>query len=181
MTIVATEDSRNLEWRKSNVGSALLQKMGWKEGQAIGKRSKTGTSALRALRRQEGLGLGAKVESQGGESERSDHFSSVLQNLQETHGTPSKRKQVTQSSDGQKLFLAQNRVIAGHAQKVRKAKFGAKSAEDMACIFGSTDPKTAVVVASVYSPENPSEEMEGTKKRKTNTDKKKKTKKRKKN
>lgn len=74
MTIVAVEDNRNLEWKSNNVGAAMLQKMGWKEGQGIGRRSKSGTTALRALKRQEGLGLGAKVQSEGGSSDRSDHF-----------------------------------------------------------------------------------------------------------
>ena len=143
MTIVATDDTRNLEWRNSNVGSALLQKMGWKEGQGIGKRANTNTTALRALRRQEGLGLGAKIENQGGDSDRSDPFTSVLKNLQAHHEPlvgeqPSKSK--SRSKEAQ-LTLAQNRVNAGYARKRREAKFGAKTAEDLACIFGDRDFK----------------------------------------
>ena len=135
---MATDDTRNLEWRKNNVGSALLQKMGWKEGQGIGKRANTNTTALRALRRQEGLGLGAKIESQGGDSDRSGHFASVLKQLQ-VHHEPATGERT--STKKKKLILAQNRVNAGHARKVREAKFGAKSAEDLACIFGDRDLK----------------------------------------
>ena len=54
MTIVQTEDNRNQEWRNSNVGSKLLAKMGWTEGSGIGKRN-VNTTALRAVKRQEGL------------------------------------------------------------------------------------------------------------------------------
>ena len=133
MTIVATEDSRNLEWRKSNVGATLLQKMGWKEGEGVGKRAKSNASSLRALKRQEGLGLGAKMNSEGGNSESANHFASVLANLQVHHQTKPKK------SKKSKLTLPQNKVTAGHAQKMRKAKFGEKSAEEMACIFGNRD------------------------------------------
>lgn len=188
MTIVATEDNRNLEWRKSNVGSALLQKMGWKEGQAIGKRSNANINALRAVRRQEGLGLGAKVANQGGDSaERSDHFASVLSTLK-THHKPAssskkkKEKEAKSSRSGKKvkLTLAQNRVNAGHARKLREAKFGAKSAEDLACIFGNRDLKVTAVetfkpVDAIVSEEDESEN----KKREKKAGKKSKKKKRK--
>jgi hypothetical protein len=133
MSIVAKEDNRNLEWRKSNVGSTLLQKMGWKEGEGVGKRAKSSTTALRAFKRQEGLGLGAKMNSEGGPSESTNHFASVLANLQVHHQTK------PQKSKKSKLTLPQNKVIAGHAQKMRQAKFGEKTVEDMACIFGNRD------------------------------------------
>ena len=135
MTIVATEDKRNQEWRNSNVGLKLLEKMGYKDGEGIGKRN-TNNTALRALKRKEGLGLGAKIESEGGNSESSNHFSAVLANLQAHHqpaATTKKSKKKTK-----KLTLPQNKVTAGHAAKRREAKFGAKSAEDMACIFGNS-------------------------------------------
>jgi hypothetical protein len=133
MTIVASEDNRNIEWRKSNKGLALLEKMGYKDGEGIGKRNQNNTS-LRALKRKEGLGLGAKIESEGGNSESSNHFSAVLANLQTHHKTSGIKKSKKKS----KITLPQNKVTAGHASKMRQAKFGEKSAEDMACIFGNT-------------------------------------------
>ena len=149
MTIVAKEDNRNKEWRANNVGSKLLQKMGWKEGEGVGKRNKSNTTSLRALKRQEGLGLGAKKDSEGGNSESANHFASVLANLQAHHNPtttttttttkdkpPKKKKSKTKK---QKLTLPQNKVTAGHARKMRQAKFGKKSAEDMACIFGNKE------------------------------------------
>jgi hypothetical protein len=131
MTIVATEDTRNIEWRKNNIGANLLQKMGWQEGQGLGKNGGS-VVALRAVKRQDGLGIGAKMNSEGGKSESTNHFAAVLANLQ-THHQPNK-----QSKKG-KLVLPQNKVTAGHAQKMRAAKFGEKSADDMACIFGNRD------------------------------------------
>lgn len=133
MTIVATEDTRNVEWRKNNVGLKLLEKMGYKDGEGIGKRNQNNTS-LRALKRKEGLGIGAKIQSEGGNSESSNHFSAVLSNLQAHHEPTTKKSRKKKG-----ITLPQNKVTAGHASKMREAKFGAKSAEDMACIFGNTD------------------------------------------
>lgn len=172
MTIVATDDTRNLEWRKRNVGSTLLQKMGWKEGQGIGKRSNTNTTALRALRRQEGLGLGAKIENQGGESDRSDHFTSVLKKLQ-AHHEPLASEQTSNLKSKSRsnetiLTLAQNRVNAGFARKRREAKFGTKTAEDLACIFGDRDFKK-IEVPVISEPESglpDTDSQKGGKKRK---------------
>ena len=159
MTIVRTEDNRNIEWRKNNVGANLLQKMGWKEGDGIGKRGTSSATALRALKRQDGLGLGAKMANEGGQSESTNHFAKVLSNLQAHHAptTSSKKKSkknkkkksdeksLSSSSSssedtpkGSSLVLPQNKVVAGHAKKRRNAKFGEKSAEELACIFGNT-------------------------------------------
>lgn len=163
MTIVATEDTRNQEWRKSNVGSKMLEKMGWTEGKGIGKRNVNKTS-LRAVKRQVGLGIGAKRQSEGGPSESTGTFAAVLANLKAHHGnndsTATKTTMNTKVSKKEakkeakkaaklavkkaarkkhKLSLPQNKVLAGHARKMRAAKFGAKSAEDLACIFGNTE------------------------------------------
>jgi hypothetical protein len=135
MTIVATEDTRNLGWRKNNIGANLLQKMGWQEGQGLGKKAGS-VVALRAVKRQDGLGIGAKMNSEGGKSESTNHFAAVLANLQ-THHQP--QPQPNKKSKKGKLVLPQNKVTAGFAQKMRAAKFGEKSADDMACIFGNRD------------------------------------------
>ena len=46
----------------------------------------TTTTALRALKRKESLGLGATIVTEGGNSESTGSFSAVLKQLQETHG-----------------------------------------------------------------------------------------------
>jgi hypothetical protein len=57
-------DVRNLEWKKANVGSKLLSKMGgWQEGQAIGKRQRqrdevSDGQGLRVMKRPDGWGIG---------------------------------------------------------------------------------------------------------------------------
>jgi hypothetical protein len=148
MTIVNTEDKRNTEWRDNNIGSKLLNKMGWKEGSGIGLRNKNVT-ALRAVKRQVGLGIGAKRQSEGGPSESTGTFAAVLANLKSHHGNSSdddkkksskkKKKDKEKKSKKGGLMLPQNKVIAGHSRKMREAKFGIKSQHDLACIFGNTD------------------------------------------
>jgi hypothetical protein len=80
-------DTRNMAWRSSNVGSKLLSKMGWSDGQAVGKRQRSSlttntivvtendndtsrvttstfnSEGLRVMKRQDGLGLGATAVS----------------------------------------------------------------------------------------------------------------------
>jgi len=160
MTIVQTEDKRNQEWRKSNIGSKLLGKMGWKEGDGIGKRN-VNTVALRAVKRQEGLGIGAKRQTEGGPSESTGTFASVLANLQAVHAVPKPKskkeakklaKKAAKRAAKKKLSLPQNKVVAGHARKMRAAKFGAKSAEELACIFGNTEVVNTALGGAVPSP-----------------------------
>jgi hypothetical protein len=134
MTIVNTEDNRNLEWRNNNVGLSLLEKMGYKDGEGIGKRNQNNT-ALRALKRKPGLGLGAKIETEGGNSESSNHFSAILADLQVHHKTSTSGKSKKKKGE---MTLPKNKVTAGYASKMRQSKFGKKSAEEMACIFGNT-------------------------------------------
>mmetsp|Transcript_2741 Transcript_2741/g.6549 ORF Transcript_2741/g.6549 Transcript_2741/m.6549 type:complete len:284 (+) Transcript_2741:166-1017(+) len=163
MTIVQVEDTRNSEWRKSNLGSKMLEKMGWTEGKGIGKRN-VNTTALRAVKRQEGLGIGAKRQTEGGPSESTGTFAAVLANLKAHHGNENEKKSKNKSKKEKKevkkkaqrtkkaLSLPQNKVLAGHARKMRAAKFGAKSAEDLACIFGNTEVvSTATMGAAPYT------------------------------
>ncbi|OEU06622.1 hypothetical protein FRACYDRAFT_254173 [Fragilariopsis cylindrus CCMP1102] len=149
MTIVNTVDKRNTEWRDNNIGSKLLGKMGWKEGSGIGLRNKNVT-ALRAVKRQVGLGIGAKRQSEAGPSESTGTFAAVLANLKSHHGGHSdedddekKKKKKSKKEKKKKkkggLMLPQNKVLAGHSRKMREAKFGTKSQHDLACIFGNTD------------------------------------------
>jgi hypothetical protein len=161
MTIVAIEDHRNVEWVTNNKGSMLLQKMGWNHGEGIGKRTTNQTTtALRALKRKELLGLGASIPTEGGNSESTGNFASVLKHLQAVHGTSTKsskgsKKKSKSRSDSSSLSsstttttatatttltLAQNRCNAGR-KKIRESKFVQMSAEDMAAVFGNRDFK----------------------------------------
>jgi len=151
MTATAdTKDSRNVSWAQSNLGQKMLMKMGWKEGKGLGKHGQGMSDNLRAKRREEGLGIGAKTDTSGNEgfSTTSQNFHSVLQSLQATHSTTDTKKEKKQKKKLKKrkahdakqtnsLTLARNRVVAGHSRKMRESKdLQRKSKEDMAAIFG---------------------------------------------
>ncbi len=183
MTIVASEDGRNAAWAsdKSGFGHKMLAKMGWSEGKGLGKNKQGQTHNLRAIRREESLGIGASTDTHGSEgfSQTSANFHGVLAKLNAEHGSGSssgassdedsgsasgrnsskkskkeKKKKKSKSSKkakkaekktkhrgkrdkDNKITLAQNRVAAGHARKMRDAKdLSSKSAADMAAIFG---------------------------------------------
>lgn len=144
-------DTRNLQWKFDNVGSKLLSKMGWKDGQAVGKRQrKKGETiegeGMRVSKRQDGLGLGAAA-SAGAFAAAStatrhvEDFSSVLAALQQEHGCSSaianqKKKGKNYSnkrSSSTPAALPSNKMT--HAG-TRQAKFQEKSEHDMKCIFG---------------------------------------------
>jgi len=144
-------DTRNLQWKTNNRGSKLLQKMGWKEGQAVGKRRRreeaqekqqgattattttTSTEGLRVVKRQVGLGIGAESRPLAAkELAQVQNFSSLLAQLQEEHGTSSSKKKKKKKTK-KKTTLPTNKLTNS---RVRQAKFDKKSAEDMKCIFG---------------------------------------------
>jgi len=188
MTIVASEDSRNAAWAsdKSGFGHKMLAKMGWSEGKGLGKNKQGQTHNLRAIRREESLGIGASTDTHGSEgfSQTSSNFHGVLAKLNAEHGggngssssdsgassdedsgsasgrssskkSKKEKKKKSKSSSKKakkaekktkhrgkrdkdsKITLAQNRVAAGHARKMRDAKdLSSKSDADMAAIFG---------------------------------------------
>lgn len=152
MTIVATEDSRNADWKNSSKGASLLKKMGWTEGQGLGRQKQGTAHALRAVKRsEETLGIGASsadLHGEAGWNDTSDNFASVLSKLQQHHGDSSsnssdddnnkKRKKKKKSKKKKELTLARNKVTAGHSKKMRESKcLKNKSEADMAAIFGT--------------------------------------------
>lgn len=133
-------DTRNLRWKSSNVGSKLLEKMGWKDGQAIGKRrddAAVSSEGLRMRKRADQLGLGASTvaTTTANKSSHTQEFATILQSLQQTHATTATKKKKRKSKKSPVLFSS---TKATHA-KVRNAKFQEKSPQDMQCIFGAMD------------------------------------------
>ena len=130
------------------MGSKLLQKMGWKDGQGIGRRrflkseSDVSSEGLRVRRRAEGLGLGASSQAaaQSSISHASD-FAQVLSALQEEHATTSEKKRKKKKKGSVVVAMPTNKST--HA-KVRQAKFQEKSADDMKCIFAGADVFAAI-------------------------------------
>jgi hypothetical protein len=136
-------DTRNLDWKDNNVGSKLLQKMGWKDGQSIGKRrllqkgeSDVSSEGMRVKKRAVGLGLGATTQMVRQTVSHTADFVHVLKSLQEEHAVPERKNKRKKSKDKKALVMPTNKST--HA-KVRQAKFQEKSADDMKCIFAGVD------------------------------------------
>lgn len=142
-------DTRNLHWKKANVGLKLLEKMGWKDGQAVGKRQRqdpdgTGvamsTEGIRVVKRSTGLGLGASaVEAQKlAQSHHTAGFKNLLEELNEQHGGGGdKKKRKKRKAAASPVVHLPTSKRTHH--KVRSAKFQEKSADDMKAIFGGSD------------------------------------------
>lgn len=150
MTIVSGPDHRNSDWAKdtSAFGQKMLLKMGWKQGNGLGKNQQGTSENLRAIRRAENLGIGATTDTLGEEgfSVTSKNFHGVLAVLKEEHGDSSKssskkekkrRKKNKDKKGKDGITLSSKLVTAGHARKMRESKdLSKKSTEDMAAIFG---------------------------------------------
>jgi G-patch domain len=166
------EDRRNLDWKSNNVGSKLLAKMGWKDGQGVGKRYREettiSTQGIRVKRRCHHLGLGATpaAATSSGNHHAAD-FAKALAEFQQLHGSSSgggsggdaetnteqdlskrsrknkkkkKKKKEMDQKDKKKNeikepILPTNKVT--HSG-IRKAKFQAKSTDDLKCIFAGS-------------------------------------------
>lgn len=155
-TVAKREDTRNLAWRADNVGSKLLQRMGWKDGQAVGKRQRSldssfaekdgdrdnnqgvSSEGIRVVKRKDGLGLGAKSSGlyDAEQHHHVGHFSNLLSELQKHHGSDKQKKKKSSSQkkkSSSPLTLPTNKSTH---HKIRQAKFEKKTEHDMKCIFG---------------------------------------------
>ena len=145
----ADVDTRNLEWKDNNVGSKLLQKMGWKDGQGLGKRrllkseSDISSEGLRVRRRAQGLGLGASSQAAARSSiSHAADFADVLKTLQEEQvDSDNGKKRKKKKSKTVVVSMPTNKST--HA-KTRQAKFQEKTADDMKCIFAGADVFAAI-------------------------------------
>lgn len=162
MTIVAQEETRNVAWSsdKTLFGQRMLLKMGWEHGKGLGRNQQGTCTNLRAIRREDGLGIGANTDAfgQDGFSTTCRNFHSLLASLKPEHGESDeseeakkerkkkkkrqkkrKKREETSEDEGDKsvITLATNRVSAGHTRKMLESKnLTKKSKEDMAAIFG---------------------------------------------
>jgi hypothetical protein len=171
-------DTRNLHWKSNNVGLKLLEKLGWKEGQAVGKRQRQDMSAngdgngdapevssegLRVVQRANGLGLGASSRAESlASSHHVQHFSNLLEELKEHHptataalasgeeqGSSSKTSKKKRKKASTAVVFATNKMTH---QKIRAAKFSARTADDMRSIFGgATDTTGASASANTFT------------------------------
>jgi len=162
-------DERNLHWKSDNVGSKLLSKMGWRNGEAVGKRQReqgievTG-QGLRATKRREGLGIGASSVLNNKDPQHVGDFGQVLAALQQEHGgsSSSKRKSRSKRSSPATVLPTNKTTHSG----VRQAKFQEKTAEDLKCIFAGYDFPMIAAVGSEKSSKKRKEDRKDKKKRK---------------
>ncbi|KAL9655213.1 hypothetical protein ABK040_008988 [Willaertia magna] len=85
------EDPNNKRWAedKSRFGFKLLEKMGWKEGDGLGKKRDGMTEHVKAVWKTDTTGLGAKEETKKKRtvSDKTSSFSDVLNKLKEQYNT----------------------------------------------------------------------------------------------
>jgi len=166
-------DTRNLHWKSNNVGLKMLEKMGWKDGQAVGKRQRqdplnaVSSEGLRVVKRSTGLGLGASaVAAKLRSSHHTEHFCDLLKQLNQEHkaaaaaqdgSTPNTATANAASSDSKKRKKRKTRAQAAPPvlptnktthHKVRQAKFQPRSADDLKCIFGGAADGSVFAVAA---------------------------------
>eukprot|EP01041_Mallomonas_annulata_P008761 gene8761-18125_t len=92
---VSLNDTLNQAWKndKSGFGFKMLQKMGWKEENGLGKNQDGMKSAIKVKKREEGLGIGMVHDSAGnhGWGATATSFNEVLDMLKVTYGTKKKK------------------------------------------------------------------------------------------
>ncbi|GKY90790.1 hypothetical protein MPSEU_000051800 [Mayamaea pseudoterrestris] len=171
-------DVRNLNWVQDNVGAKLLSKMGWKQGQAVGRRSRVNVSeeipdaattttsgiseeseqhhesisseGLRVVKRQDGLGLGASHILHT-ETTHTKDFAQLLEHLNQQQSSLSTTKNNSSSSKRKRdktLHLPTNKSTH---HKVRQAKFRTKTTDDMKCIFAGAVDYSVFAAATTES------------------------------
>lgn len=101
-TIGSLPDTQNQAWKndKSAFGYKMLQKMGWSEGKGLGKNQDGMTEHLRVRKREESLGLGAKVDFTGVSSLSSavSDFNRILASLGGTEVSKTGKKRARSDS-----------------------------------------------------------------------------------
>ena len=160
----ATTDTRNLHWKQNNVGSTLLQKMGWKQGQAIGNKRRqkedegeVSSEGLKIVKRPDGLGLGA-ANKPNLESTGHDSFHQILQNLKQEHSvesssrkSKSKKKKRKANDDDNDEDSANSSSNKNKNKKQKKSKTSKKPRET---IFATNKITNARVRESKFASKN---------------------------
>lgn len=134
---------QNKEWaeNKNSFGFKMLQKMGWKEGNGLGKHEDGQNTHVRVKKRselEEGLGIGAKIDmaGQAGWGKTAGGFDSLLQKLNKEYGGSAgggKAKKAGQKKEGTK----EERKAARKAERKAERKAARKRLKAKAKAFMS--------------------------------------------
>lgn len=151
MTIVASEDGRNAAWAsdKSGFGHKMLAKMGWSEGKGLGKNKQGQTHNLRAIRREESLGIGASTDTHGSEgfSQTSANFHGVLAKLNAEHGSGSSSGASSDEDSGSASGRSSSKKSKKEKKKRSKSSKKAKKAEKKTKHRGKRDKDNKITLA----------------------------------
>lgn len=151
MTIVASEDGRNAAWAsdKSGFGHKMLAKMGWSEGKGLGKNKQGQTHNLRAIRREESLGIGASTDTHGSEgfSQTSANFHGVLAKLNAEHGSGSSSGASSDEDSGSASGRSSSKKSKKEKKKKSKSSKKAKKAEKKTKHRGKRDKDNKITLA----------------------------------
>ena len=151
MTIVASEDGRNAAWAsdKSGFGHKMLAKMGWSEGKGLGKNKQGQTHNLRAIRREESLGIGASTDTHGSEgfSQTSANFHGVLAKLNAEHGSGSSSGASSDEDSGSASGRSSSKKSKKEKKKKSKSSKKAKKADKKTKHRGKRDKDNKITLA----------------------------------
>ncbi len=84
-------DPNNLQWSEdtSRFGFKMLQKMGWKQGEGLGKNGEGISEHIKVVKRQESLGLGADKSTASTVCVKTATFSDILRKLNQANNNNS--------------------------------------------------------------------------------------------
>merc|ERR1711881_238120 len=126
-------DPRNIAWRTDNqdknFGTKMMKKMGWKEGQGLGKSGQGRTSNITATVKNNMRGVGCSLKHNSEWVAGQDDFNAVLRMLNDDDTSAFKQKK-----------MEQKRAIkrkAMHSRFVKAKDLSSSCKSDMQALFGS--------------------------------------------
>ncbi|ETV88536.1 hypothetical protein H257_00105 [Aphanomyces astaci] len=136
---------QNKAWASdtSKFGYKMLEKMGWKAGQGVGKDLQGQATHVTIVKRTDGLGIGCSLKQAEvtGWSSTSSNFADVLAALNKSYGAPEasdkpskKDKKEKKAKKESKKSSISRRIL--YAKRIKNKNATSYDAKDMAAILG---------------------------------------------
>ncbi|KAF0982532.1 hypothetical protein FDP41_011462 [Naegleria fowleri] len=143
------EDPNNKRWAedKSRLGFKLLEKMGWKEGDGLGKKRDGMTEHVKVAFKTDTAGIGAHEEAKKERTvcQKMSSFSEVLSRLKTTTSQQDSSSSSSSSSDEEESTMKINKEETKtkinrihHHRRARSKMTSNYSQEDLAAILGKS-------------------------------------------